>query len=341
MVGKKARVTRQDVANLAGVSTATVSYVLNGLGDANNISLETQNRVKEAVAELNYVRNVSARRLASGKANVIAIITDNKSVNYPINATLHQIQQGVSEVCFLRGYHSIVYGVYNNDWSRINEDLALSNRVDGMIIINPPIENDFLQKFDDNNFPVVSLGSPRTPHNYSVSVDNFSAARLATKHLIDKGHKNIAHITYSEPDLADVYDRIKGYKQAMEDANLMAHCRIRHAEYSFESASTLMLELLEGSSPPTAIFAGNDVTAIGCMSAINSKGLGIPKDIALIGFDDIPVSAYLTPALTTIKLDGERQGAIGANLLLDLVEGKIPSQAKVLLDSPLIIRHSA
>ena len=340
MLVKKSRVTRQTVAEHAGVSTATVSYVLNGLGDANNISLETQTRVIEAVAELGYVRNVSARRLATGRTRVIVIITDNKSVNYPINSILHQIQQGVSDVCLKQGYHSIVHGVYDNKWSSVKEELALSNRVDGMIIISPPTEQHFIYELYDAKFPIVTLGSARSPHSYSVNIDNFDAARKATQHLIERGHKDIAHITYSEPDLTDVVERMAGYKTAMEASQLEEYCLIRHAEYSFESAAAIMNDLLAKEKRPTAVFAGNDITAIGCMSAIWKKGLSIPQDIAIVGFDDIPVSAYLSPPLTTIKLDGEKQGTLAANLLLDLVEGKTPAQNKVLLKSPLIVRGS-
>jgi DNA-binding LacI/PurR family transcriptional regulator len=338
---KKARVTRQNVANRAGVSTATVSYVLNGLGDANNISSETQNRVKAAVAELNYVRNVSAHRLASGKTKVIAIIADNKSVNYSINTLLHQIQQGVSDICLKRGYHSIVHGVYNNDWSTLKKDLALSYRVDGMIVINPPINHHIIQELYDDEFPIVALGSARFPHKYSVNIDNFSAAKAATKHLIEKGHKNILHITYSEPDLIDVVERLEGYKKAMAEANLESHSLVRHAEYSFESAFAITNMHLVSAIRPTAIFAGNDITAIGCIAAIWKNGLTIPGDVAIVGFDDIPVSAYLTPPLTTIKLDGQQQGMIAANTLLDLIEGITPSHNQVLLHSPLIIRESS
>ena len=341
MSDKKTRVTRQTVAENAGVSTATVSYVLNGLGDANNISIETQNRVMESVSELGYVRNVSARRLASGKTRVIVIITDNKSVNYPINSILHQIQQGVSDVCLKRGYHSIVHGVYNNNWSSVKGELALSNRVDGMIIISPPVEQNFIHELYNDKFPIVTLGSARAPHKYSVNIDNFEAAKIATKHLIDQGHKSIAHISYSEPDLTDVVERIAGYKAAMSDARLEDHCLICHAEYSFESATAIMNALLAQEMRPTAVFAGNDITAIGCMSAVWKKGLQIPQDIAVVGFDDIPVSSYLTPPLTTIKLDGEKQGTLAANILLDLIEGRTPEKNKVLLDSPLVIRKSS
>jgi DNA-binding LacI/PurR family transcriptional regulator len=338
---KKARVTRQDVANRAGVSTATVSYVLNDLGDANNISPETQHRVKAAVAELKYIRNISARRLATGKTKVIAITTDNKSVNYPINTILHQIQQGVSDVCFKRGYNSIVYGVYNNDWTALKDDLALSYRVDGMIVINPPTNHTIIQELYDDKFPIVSLSSVRFPYMYSVSIDNFAAAQVATNHLIAKGHQNILHIAYSEPDLTDVFERIAGYKHAMTEANLESKCLVRYTEYSFESAFAIMNEHLASDTLPTAIFAGNDITAIGCMAAIWKNGLTIPGDVAIVGFDDIPVSAYLTPPLTTIKLDGQQQGMIAANTLLDLIEGVTPAHNQVLLHSPLIIRESS
>jgi DNA-binding LacI/PurR family transcriptional regulator len=338
-MNKKFRVTRQDVAKLAGVSTATVSYVLNGLGDANNISSETQDRVKAAVAELNYVRNISAHRLATGKTKVIAIITDNKSVNYPINTILHQIQQGVSDVCFKRGYNSIVHGVYN-DWTTLKDDLALSYRVDGMIVINPPTNHHVIQELYDDKFPIVSLSSVQFPYMYSVSIDNFAAAQVATNHLIAKGHQNILHITYSEPDLTDVFERIAGYKDAMAKANLEDKGLVRYAEYSFESAFAIMNTHLASDTPPTAIFAGNDITAIGCMAAIWKNGLNIPRDIAVVGFDDIPVAAFLTPPLTTVKLNGQQQGTIATNLLLDLIEGVSPAHNQVLLKSPLIIRES-
>ncbi|MEZ4605779.1 MAG: LacI family DNA-binding transcriptional regulator [Deinococcales bacterium] len=337
---EKKRVTRQAVAKYAGVSTATVSYVLNGLGDANHISAETQNRVREAISTLNYVRNVSARRLAMGKTHVISIVTDNKSVNYPINATLHRIQQGVSEVCAKRGYHSMVHGVYDNHWNLIKEDLALSHRVDGIIVINPPSEHQVIQELMEDNFPIVTLGSARAPHSYSVNIDNFNSARIATQHLIDKGHQRIAHISYSEPDLTDVVERMAGYQIAIKEANLEPYRLIRHAEYSFGSAFAIMNELLSLKDRPSAIFAGNDITAIGCMSAIRKRGFSIPEDIAIVGFDDIPISAYLSPPLTTIQLDGEKQGTLAANILLDLIESRTPEQKTILLESPLILRDS-
>ena len=101
-----------------------------------------------------------------------------------------------------------------------------------------------------------------------------------------------------------------------------------------------MNALLASDTPPTAVFAGNDIIAIGCMSAIWKNGLNIPEDVAIVGFDDIPFAAYLTPPLTTVKLDGQKQGELAANILLDLVEGNTPPQNTALLESPLIIRDS-
>jgi DNA-binding LacI/PurR family transcriptional regulator len=340
MQDKNPRVTRQDVAKRAGVSTATVSYVLNGLGDANNISQETQNRVKDAVAELNYVRNVSAQRLAAGKSKVIFIIADNMAVNFSINSTLHQIHQGVSDVCFKHGFNANVHGVYNNDWGSIREELVLSHRVDGLIIVNPPNNHHIIQELTDNNFPIVALGSARFPHKNSVNIDNFNAAKIATNHLITKGHQEIVHIPFSDLDLTDVAERVAGYKKAMADANLASNCIIRSAGYSFGKAFDVMNALLASDTPPTAVFAGNDIVAIGCMSAIWKKGLNIPEDIAIVGFDDIPVAAYLTPPLTTVRLDGQKQGELAANFLLDLVDGNTLPQNTALLESPLIVRDS-
>jgi LacI family transcriptional regulator len=312
---------------------------LNGLGDINNISQTTQKRVREAVAELNYVRNISAQRLATGKSKAISIIVDNKAVNFPINSTLHQILQGVSDICFKHGFNSSVYGD-NNDWARIREELVLSHRVDGLIIVNPPNNNRVIHELTESNFPVVALGSARFSHKYSVNIDNFSAAEIATNHLITKGHENIVHIPFSELDLTDVAERAAGYKEAMVDANLASNCIIRYAGYSFDEAFKVMNVLLASDTPPTAVFAGNDIIAIGCMSAIWRNGLNIPKDIAIVGFDDIPVAAYLTPPLTTVRLDGQIQGELAANILLDLVEGNTPPQNTVLLESPLIVRDS-
>jgi LacI family transcriptional regulator len=332
--------TQGDVARLADVSQATVSYVLNNKPSV-ALSVETRERILEAARQLGYVPNGAARALRTRKTMTIAsIIPDITNPFYP------WFERGIQDVAESHGYELIVY---NTDGREDRERTALESvrrsQVDGLIMTVWYQDQTLLRQTIESGVKIVMLAPPSEMFTRlgidSVCTSNEGAAEAAINHLLDLGHTRIAMIAgeYGTPPRER---RIAGYRAAMAKHHIAVEDRlIRAGDFSEEGGYASAMELLAVSPRPTAIFAANDLMAIGAMRALREAGLSIPGDIALVGFDNIPAASLVHPGLTTVEQFPHALGKTCAQLLMDRLNGGAFGPARH-VDAPveLIIRDS-
>ena len=287
------RVTSQDVARYAGVSRTTVSLVLNNV-DA-QISVDTRQRVLEAAKQLNYHPNASARRLVQGRTRVIGFIEHHSPYQTFADAFMAEVLRGLHAVARQYNYHVIFEPSSDDDHARDHcVQLVQERHVDGIVYSGPRFNDLALERLVKSNIPVVLQGYlPGCPFP-SVDIDNVASARLATEHLISLGHTQIAMITNGPLIYTAATDRMAGFKSAMQAASLAVNQNwVRIGSFTPESGFRAMSSMLQDQIKPSAVFIASDVVAIGAIEAIHQRGLRIPEDVALVGFDDIPWAAYL------------------------------------------------
>jgi LacI family transcriptional regulator len=337
------RVTSRQVAERAGVSQTTVSFVLNNVERA-NISEETRQRVLNAAGELGYVPDSAARSLARGRSSNIGLILVQPHEHIFTDQYVSNIIMGINSVIRQRGFRLLIEVVADDSPPDTLGNLAQGKEVAGMIVVvyfPRPEQLLKLKSLANEGFPIVMLGHPSNDF-YAVIGDYFAGVRQAVNHIISLGHQRIACIPYG-PLNNDRHaaKRLRVYREMLESHGLVYDENlIRCGNYNPESGFQAMKALLQVQPRPTALFAMNDAMAFGAMTAIQDSGLHVPDDIAVVGFDDIPLAAYTTPALTTINAHDVEQGAHAGDLLAALIDGQMPPENHIMLEPSLIIRSS-
>jgi len=332
----KRHVTRNDVAHEAGVSPAIVSYVVNN--GPRPVAPETYKRVIEAIERLGYKPNAIARSLRLQRTSTIGLILPDTQ-----NPYFAEVVRGVEKIASQHGYSIILC---HSDYSLEQEiryvNVLESERVAGVLWF-PATDNAKPQQIlSESGVPVVILDRIVSGlQAHCVIADNFRGGYLATKHLIQLGHSRIGCI--ARPlDLYHSQERVRGYRAALSENGLPDDSSlIVKGGFRLEDGRSAAIQLFDQQPPPTAIFAYNDFMALGALRAASERGLNIPNDVSIIGFDDIPQSSFTVPALTTIRQPKLEMGCRGAELLLDLITKKKRRNA---VESPLgvqlIIRES-
>ncbi len=331
--------TQADVARVAGISQATVSYVLNNKQTV-TVSDKTRQRILEAAQNLGYVFNNAARSLITNRTYTIAsVIPDITNPFYPT------LERGIQDVAETQGYDVIIY---NSDGQRHKEEKALRSvrqaRADGVIGVFFHMTVDDLMPLLELNIPVVCFAArPKTPEPLPLDylyIDTAAAAQAAVTHLIGRGHRRIGMLARCERT-EDA--RVLGYRQALAAHRIQFDPdRIRTCESTEEGGYIGMQGLLALATPPTAVFAANDIRAIGALLAIREAGLSVPEDVAIMGFDDIPAARLVSPALSTVTQFQNRLGQRAAELLLDRLNGNAPPQGRCeKMPYAVIVRESA
>jgi DNA-binding LacI/PurR family transcriptional regulator len=307
----------------------TVSRVLNNSPD---VSDATRERVQGAIRELGYQPSRVARNLALGRTNTIGVVTPFFTRPAFVNR-LRGIQAEIART----EYDLILFSVEAPE--KRDEYFRSGVTVDGMIIIALGVYEHNIEHFAQWAVPVVLLDSYYPGQSYVV-VDDVNGGRLATEHLIELGHRRIAYVSdlFDEPyGFVSSRMRYKGYRQALEAADIPVRPAYhRQGEHGRSQACQSALQLLDLPDPPTAIFASSDTQALGVMEAIRSRGLRIPEDISVVGYDDIEIAEYLN--LTTIRQPMYRSGQIAVTLLLDLIAGTTPAEPAVTLAVEIVRR---
>ena len=334
------RVTARDVADRAGVSRTTVSFVLNNVPGM-RISEETRQRVLEAARALDYHPNVTARRLVTGRSHIIAYVERQKTEQAFADAFLPEVLHGVHDAASAEGYEVLFAPAEIDSGAHRCTRLLGGGHVDGIILSGPRVDDEELRELLQTNVPIVLQGHwPGVPVA-SVDVDNVKAASLAVQHLIDLGYDDICMIVHAPLAFTAAAARLQGYQQTLKE-NGMAYNedRILVADFTPASGEEAMKRLLEKRPQTKAIFITSDTVAIGAIQAAKRNGLRVPEDIAVVGFDDIPMAVYNEPPLTTVRLPAYGIGWGAANLLVRIMSGGEVRQRNVLLETNLVVRSS-
>ena len=333
MTGQRKQATLADVARLAQVSAMTVSRVIN---DPATVSVKTQNRVRQAMTQLNYRPNPIARGLARGRSNTIGVVTFDTG-QYGPGSTLLAIERAAR----LRGYGLTLVVAENPDRVAVREAvMSLADRlVDGLVVIAPFVAT-FGALIDlGRDIPLVVAEAGNPAEATVVGIDQVLGARLATQHLLDLGHETVHHIA-GPADWIESGLRITGWREALSSAGRAAP---PPEAGDWTPASGFAAGLLLADDPSvTAIFVANDQMALGTLSALQQRGRRVPEDVSVVGFDDTPESAYYLPGLTTIHQDFSAMGEAAVDTLDRLVTAEGPVTPSVTLVSPtLVFRQSS
>jgi DNA-binding LacI/PurR family transcriptional regulator len=343
---KKKQTTLSDIAMTVGVAPMTVSRVLNQNG---YVSEDVRNRVLSVVKKMNYRRNGLARSLKRQRTDTIGLVLGDISNPYST-----ELARAVREAATAKNYNLFICISEHS----AQEDIAAfesltSHSVDGLIVATRANDSgdEYLKSIVENNVPVVAIGRDFYHEQIDyISADNLHGGFEATQHLIDLGHRRIGFIGATLENEAKL-KRLQGYLNALEKHGTEIDERLvtgrREARTGVPGYSTEkigyegMKRLLSLPNRPTAIFARNDFTAIGAMTAVKEAGLRIPQDVAIIGFDDIPLAVHMSPSLSTVRQPMRLQGQIAAELLLRRIESGVDlAREEKVLNCELIIRES-
>ncbi|MBS9721923.1 LacI family DNA-binding transcriptional regulator [Tianweitania sp. BSSL-BM11] len=329
------RVKITDIADKLGVSPATVSRALS---DSGLVAEPTLSRIREAAAAMNYRPNVSARNLRTRRSKAVLMVV--RDVGNPFYL---DVLKGVEAAAREAGY-AVLMGNTENDPERETGffDMLRDGQADGMVLITGqmPQAGRYKEGLPDNLPVVVALemiDGTGLPH---IQIDNRAAASDAVQHLIGLGHTRIAHISGPLPEQMSEL-RLRGYRDAMERAGLpIPEGYEQRGDYRLVSGKRLCCALMDLPQPPTAIFAANDEMAFGVIAAAHERGLAVPGDLSVMGFDDIYLSEAFQPPLTTISQPRADVGRAAMTVLLDILDGRGAPDQPIILPTTLAVRGS-
>jgi LacI family transcriptional regulator len=333
--GAKARSTIREVASAAGVSIATVSRVLNGRPD---VAPATRDAVMRAVRDQGFTTNRSARALSGGRTGLVGVTLPLVEAAY-----FARILAGTAEALHEQDMRVVLTPTLHlHDRAVTLLDRLMHGTTDGAILMLPEETNEELKALRRLGYPFVVV-DPREPLDEgipAVSASNASGARAATQHLLSLGHRRIAAILGVAEWTASV-ERLVGFRAALASAGVLAEPGlVVEADFTIEGGEKAAAALLDLPEPPTAIFAFNDNMAIGALRAARARGLRLPEDLSVVGFDDSEEAAIVTPALTTVRQPLAEMGRMAASLLLRLLESQRLEALNVELATRLVVRDS-
>ncbi|MFP8886666.1 MULTISPECIES: LacI family DNA-binding transcriptional regulator [Streptomyces] len=340
------RPTLEAVAAHAGVSRATVSRVVNG---GAGVRKSLRDRVQASVAELGYVPNSAARSLVTRRTGAVAVVIAEPETRVFSDPFFAQQLRGISRelaACDTQLLLMLLEG--RTDYDRIGRYLA-GGHVDGALMFSLHRDDPLPSMANASGLPTVFGGRPGwpgaedDPELLYVDTDNRGGARQAVEHLLRRGRRRIAVIT-GPLDQTSALDRLDGYLDALGVAE-PDPALVAHGDFTAEGGERAMAELLDRSPGPDAVFAGNDLTATGALRTLRARGLRVPQDVAVVGYDDLEQAAWAEPALTTVRQDIQGMGRMMAELLLrrlglgDASGGERP--APVVTPAHLVVRDSS
>jgi LacI family transcriptional regulator len=328
--------TIKDIAKKVGVAPSVVSRALN---NRYGVKESTKQQILKIANELNYYPNTAARSLVTRKTQTIGIIMADISEPY-----YSQIIKGMEYIASQTDYTLLFSNSFETlEHGRIWQKMVDAERVDGLIIVGSNInEKNFALRLLERNIPFILV--ERNFRDARINCfwsDNIKGGYLATKHLIEKGHRRIAHIS-GNLDYQEALDRLEGYKKALNEYGLAySEELVATGKFLWQEGYTGMKELLDCQPRCTAVFAANDSMAYGAMQAILEVGLKIPEDIAVIGYDDLQFSALLNPSLSTLRQPRYEMGRKAMEILIGVLQGNLIAQpVKICFETELIIRNS-
>ena len=327
-------ITIKDVAERARVSFTTVSHVVNG---TRTVSDESRKRVLEAIKDLKYVPSAAARSLKINRTFTIGLITSNNT-----NPFFAEVVRGVEDTCYENGFNVILCNSDDSPSKQRRYVRVLSEKqVDGLIVMSSGGGAELAQVLQSVAMPCVEVDRDIEDLDFDmVKVDHEFGADLAIQHLLALGHRRIACIA-GPLSLSPVVQRVHGYRSALQAAGLEApDVLMRESDFTSAGGYRAMMGLLSVPERPTAVFAGNDLIAIGAICAAAEAGLRIPADLSIIGFDDIALAAYTNPPLTTVAQPMNETGRLAARMLIDRIERPSRPAQRELVKPSFRVRQS-
>ena len=336
----KRAVRLADVAALAGVVTMTASRALNNSG---YVSAPVRERVLKAAEELGYRPNLLARNLRGNRSNAVGVLLPNIA-----NPFAAELLAGINDVLLPESYTTfLATAEHSTREEHVALNTFLDHRVDGLALFTRDVAplSDMLASLSKQGHCVVTVGEPHTIAGVDlVCADDLQGGMDATRHLLDLGHRRIAFLGGIRSRAAHLR-RYEGYRCALQQADVTVEPSLNlpsqsHGFATQEDGYRCMLAALALPEPPTAVFARNDACAIGALHAAHVRGVRVPQDIAIVGFDDIPLAAYQAPPLTTVAQPIHEQGRTAAQFLLSRMRGEVPAQQSRMMPCHLIVRAS-
>lgn len=334
------RVSIKEVAKEAGVSIATVSYVINNK-DGQSLSKETREKVWEAVNKLNYVPNLSARILAINKSNLIGVVIPQTEPNKEFmfsNPFYSEFLSSFEYTARKKGYHVLISGT-NADENYI--EVAKKRNLDGIVVLGV-YPKDSLEKLKNSNIPTVIIDScVKSYHFNTVGTDDRYGGYTATRYLLDKGHRNIAIVTGSVSEQGVNQERLHGYKDALLENDISVDDRyVCTGNVDFEYGLEIAKTISKLKDEITAVFCTADIIAMGLMNGLNKLEIKVPDDISVIGFDNTFISKITMPALTTVDQNIAAKGERAAKMIIGIVEQKLKGKQEYIIPIEVIERES-
>jgi DNA-binding LacI/PurR family transcriptional regulator len=325
-------VSIKEIARAARVSHSTVSRALR---NSPLVNRETGALIRKIAEERGYTVSAVARSLVTKRTNTIGVV-----VTTIADPFAGEVVSGVEEFALARGYSVILTASHGDPAREIRAVRSLhERRVDGILVMASRIGAHYLNLLSEMKAPVVLINSHHPGEFiYSVRIDDFQGARIATKHLVDLGHKHIGYIGDRFGFQSDAA-RLAGYRQVLEEAGIAASsAAIAYGDGSPPSGRAAMKHLLDSGIALTAVFCYNDREAFGAMRAVCERGMHVPHDLSIVGFDDLFFSSYTDPPLTTVRQPKHEMGQMGAEILLALLSGGHPSSR--ICSGTLVVRES-
>ncbi|MCZ8512169.1 LacI family DNA-binding transcriptional regulator [Paenibacillus filicis] len=339
------RVTIYDIAKAVDVSVATVSRVLSN--SSYPVSPELKRKIKAAAKELGYRPNMIGRQLKTNNSMTIGVIIPSISNPFYANVVL-----GIEEIARRSGYHVLLCNSQHSPELEAEYLQTLFDKqVKGIIISSISEQKDLINEYISKGLIVISIDQTiDNPDVYQIGFDYKKGGYLATKYLIENGHRKIAYVTapMNRPSRHDIF---KGYQEALLESGItlqegwlqesaLDDIEYQGNAYEFRNGRELVRKLLDLDDRPTAILACNDLTALGIINELHFQGVEVPNQISVIGFDNIELSQMVVPSLTTIDHPKLEMGRFACNLLLDMVNSKPIALKEIILQPKLIIRNS-
>ena len=325
--------TIKDVARVAGVSVATVSRALNG---ADHVTAQTRQRVQSVALELRFIPSSAARSLITRRTHTVGALLPDLYGEY-----FSELIRGIDLKARARGLHLLVSSSHGDEREATAALRAMHGRVDGLLVMSPHVNTESLAANLPLGLPVVLINT-RLPEGgqASFAVDNHGGALAMTRHLIKRGHRRVAFISGPDNNY-EAQERLRGYRSALAECLPSATETVLAGDFTEESGWRACREIAALAQRPTAVFCGNDMMAIGCLAALAEAGIQVPHDIALAGFDDIPIARYVTPPLTTVRVRIAELGSLALDRLASAIEN--PGRSAIehqTLRAELVVRQS-